>query len=99
MAANQNTSQICETVLDDKSIDFVTIATPNHWHSLAAIWAMQAGKDVYVEKPVSHNVSEGRRDVQAAEHTAHLPGRHAKSFLARHQRSGRVYESAASSAK
>src|SRR5258708_4085945 len=43
-------------LLDDKSINIVTIATPNHWHSLAAIWAMQAGKDVYVEKPVSHNV-------------------------------------------
>jgi predicted dehydrogenase len=53
-------------VFDDKSIDIVTIATPNHWHSLAAIWAMQAGKDVYVEKPVSHNVSEGRRAVEAA---------------------------------
>jgi predicted dehydrogenase len=53
-------------LLDDKSIDIVTIATPNHWHSLAAIWAIQAGKDVYVEKPVSHNVSEGRRVVQAA---------------------------------
>ncbi len=53
-------------VMDDKSIDIVTIATPNHWHSLAGIWALQAGKDVYVEKPVSHNVSEGRRLVQAA---------------------------------
>jgi predicted dehydrogenase len=53
-------------VMEDKSIDIVTIATPNHWHSLAAIWAIQAGKDVYCEKPVSHNVSEGRRVVEAA---------------------------------
>ena len=53
-------------LLDDKSIDVVSIATPNHWHSLMAIWALQAGKDVYVEKPVSHNVSEGRRVVEAA---------------------------------
>ena len=53
-------------VFEDKSIDIVSIATPNHWHALAAIWAIQAGKDVYVEKPVSHNVSEGRRIVQAA---------------------------------
>jgi predicted dehydrogenase len=53
-------------MLEDKSIDCVSIATPNHWHALAAIWAIQAGKDVYVEKPVSHNVSEGRRIVQAA---------------------------------
>src|SRR4029077_20182505 len=53
-------------VMDDHSINIVSIATPNHWHALAAIWALQAGKDVYVEKPVSHNVSEGRRIVQAA---------------------------------
>ncbi len=53
-------------MLEDPSIDIVSIATPNHWHSLAAIWAIQSGKDVYVEKPVSHNVKEGRRLVQAA---------------------------------
>jgi predicted dehydrogenase len=58
--------QDIRTVLQDKSVDIVTIATPNHWHSLGAIWAIQAGKDVYVEKPVSHNVSEGRRVVEAA---------------------------------
>jgi predicted dehydrogenase len=50
----------------DPSIHIASIATPNHWHALAAIWAIQAGKDVYVEKPVSHNVSEGRRIVEAA---------------------------------
>ncbi len=53
-------------LLEDKSIDIVSIATPNHWHALAAIWAMQAGKDVYVEKPVSHNVREGRMIVEFA---------------------------------
>jgi predicted dehydrogenase len=53
-------------LVEDKTIDIITIATPNHWHALAAIWAMQNGKDVYVEKPVSHNVSEGRRIVEAA---------------------------------
>ena len=58
--------QDLRAVLDDKSVDVVFIATPNHWHALAAIWAMQAGKDVYVEKPVSHNVAEGRRIVQVA---------------------------------
>jgi len=46
---------------EDKEIDAVSAALPIHWHSLAGIWAMQAGKDAYIEKPVSHNVSEGRR--------------------------------------
>ena len=53
-------------LLDDPDIDAVTIATPNHWHALATVWACQAGKDVYVEKPLSHNVFEGRKAVEAA---------------------------------
>jgi predicted dehydrogenase len=53
-------------LLEDKEIDAVSIATPNHWHSLATVWACQAGKDVYVEKPCSHNVFEGRQCVEAA---------------------------------
>jgi len=52
--------------LDDSDIDAVTIATPDHWHALATIWACQAGKHVYVEKPVSHNIWEGRKMVAAA---------------------------------
>jgi len=54
-------------VLDDKDVDCLSIATPNHWHSLATIWGCQAGKDVYVEKPGSHNIFEGRKMVEAAE--------------------------------
>jgi predicted dehydrogenase len=52
-------------LLEDKDIDAISIATPNHWHSLMAIWACQAGKDVYVEKPCSHNSFEGRQLVRA----------------------------------
>jgi predicted dehydrogenase len=53
-------------VFDSKDIDTVSIATPNHWHSLAGIWACQAGKDAYIEKPISHNVFEGRQLAKAA---------------------------------
>ncbi len=53
-------------VFEDKDIDAISIAAPNHWHALATIWAVQAGKDVYVEKPCSHNVWEGRQMIEAA---------------------------------
>jgi predicted dehydrogenase len=58
--------QDVRVALDDKALDAISIATPNHWHSLITIWACQAGKDVYVEKPISHNVFEGRKCVEAA---------------------------------
>ena len=53
-------------LLEDKTIDAVSVATPNHWHSLIGIWACQAGKDAYIEKPCSHNLWEGRQLVKAA---------------------------------
>src|SRR5438445_6054530 len=52
--------------LEDQNLDAVSIAAPNHWHSLITIWACQAGKDVYCEKPLSHDLAEGRRCVEAA---------------------------------
>jgi predicted dehydrogenase len=52
--------------LEDKNLDAISIATPNHWHALMTIWGCQAGKDVYVEKPCSHNIHEGRIAVEAA---------------------------------
>lgn len=51
---------------DDKSVDAVSTATPNHWHALCGVWAMQAGKDTYIEKPICHNIAEGSALVAAA---------------------------------
>lgn len=53
-------------VFDDKSIDAISTATPNHWHALCGVWAMQAGKDAYIEKPICHNIAEGAALVAAA---------------------------------
>jgi len=53
-------------LLDDKDVDAVVIAAPDHWHALMTVWACQAGKDVYAEKPLSHNIWEGRKMVEAA---------------------------------
>ena len=54
-------------IYDNKNIDAVTLATPNHWHALQTIWACQAGKDVYVEKPATHNIHEGKTDENRSE--------------------------------
>ena len=59
-------------LVENPKIDIISIATPNHWHALMAIWAMQNGKHVYVEKPVSHNVLEGRRMVEVARKTGKI---------------------------
>lgn len=55
-------------LFDNADVDAISIATPNHWHALAAVWGMQAGKDVYVEKPVSYDIWEGEQLVAAAQH-------------------------------
>ena len=59
-------TQDVRKALEDKELNAISIATPNHWHSLMSIWGVQAGKDVYVEKPLSHNPFEGRKLVEAA---------------------------------
>src|SRR4029077_20343339 len=59
-------------ILDDKSVDAVIVATPDHWHSPAAILAVNAGKHVYVEKPISHNIREGRLLIEASQKNKRL---------------------------
>lgn len=66
LGGNVQTYADVRKLLENKDIDAVSIATPNHWHALATVWACQAGKDVYVEKPASHNLFEGRQMVEAA---------------------------------
>ena len=56
----------------DKDIDAVSIVTPNHWHALSTIWACQAGKDVYCEKPACYNIHEGERMIEVARKTGRM---------------------------
>lgn len=53
--------QDVRTILDDREVDALVVATPDHWHALQTIWACQAGKDVFLEKPLAHNIWEGRQ--------------------------------------
>ena len=62
-----DTSKNMKEIFDDKDVDAVWIATPEHWHALATVWACQAGKDVYVEKNPTINIWEGRKMIEAAE--------------------------------
>lgn len=86
-------------VFDDKSIDAVSIAMPNHWHALATIWACQAGKDVYVEKPGSHDFAEGPKIIEAAkkykrvvQHGVQLRSSAAMKEAVKHLRDGLIGE-------
>ncbi|MCA9078235.1 MAG: Gfo/Idh/MocA family oxidoreductase [Planctomycetaceae bacterium] len=71
-AANPKPVSDLRQILDDKDVDIVSIATPDHWHTPAALLALEAGKHVYVEKPCSHNIREGRMLVEAQKRTGKL---------------------------
>ncbi len=84
-------------LLDDKNIDAITTATPDHWHCLVTVWACQAGKDVYVEKPLSHNIFEGRQAIAAAAKYRRIAqwgnashGQHTGPVHLEHERLGRI---------
>jgi predicted dehydrogenase len=87
IGTSPQTYQDVRKMLENKEIDAVAIATCNHWHSLAGIWAVQAGKDAYIEKPISHNVMEGRRLVEFARkhNKVVLHGSQARSMSAMRQ--------------
>ena len=94
LASSGTTVEACQDIrklLESKNVDAISIATPNHWHALASVWGMQAGKDVYVEKPVSHDVWEGEKMVEAARALQeNRPGRHPIPLQPRPQRGGRM---------
>ena len=84
-------------LLEDKNIDAITTATPDHWHAPITVWACQAGKDVYVEKPISHNLWEGRKMVEAArkydrivQYGNHNHGHHTGSMQLETEKLGRI---------
>src|ERR1700722_4606048 len=84
-------------LFEDKSIDAVSVACPNHWHALMGIWAIQAGKDLYTEKPCSHNFWEGRQLVNTANNSDRIVqhGSQARSSTAlqeamHHMRTGTI---------
>jgi predicted dehydrogenase len=87
-SSRPKTLQDFRAVLDDPAIDAISIATPDHWHAPATVWACRAGKDVYVEKPCSHNLREGRLMVAAAREHARVVQHGTQS------RSGETFRSA-----